>query len=540
MATQTTANRSNAVLETSDIELNLSLFEARGNLFDYWHGQVAPSVTGTEEEYLRRNFPRGNPLRMVILERAFSIATPTIRISDGYGEIPGANSKPKGKRRQAAAEDEDESGQEQQDAKRASIEAKREELRVRLQDLLNRTVWEGEKSLWAALPWWRAFALVCGDNFFKLPIAKDADLKESPDPNVKPGQVLPERMRAQWAQILPHPSRQKVVAGYRFEYPIGGIMNTAGVASNWMVEEIKYDTWVRKHPNGTVETQRLTYGFIPAERFSFEEREGNPRGVPLFDRLREKALDVLTAALIRKGGVKRSGGGIQVVKNAEGITSPVPAGGIVNMTDTANKTADFKVVGTEFDDGPAQREYLDAVDELYDEAALPSPRRTAAGAGSDPASGSALAQMSRREVAYAAAFTQTEGPFLQRLISKALRLEGADCKPEDICVEYDLSTGLTQTQRVELARVYFEQGYEEQALITLGHDEESLDEIQAMRSNRRQGQMLDERNLSADAQAAIDRVLQGDAGRVTAEEQARRAAATGAGQGEDEDEGAGA
>lgn len=510
-------NRSNAVLETGDIELNLRLFETAGNLFDYWHGQVCPTVGGNEAEFLRRNFPRGNPLRMVILERAFTIAMPTIRVSDAYGEDPAAPKKKRG-----ATDDEDEGN----DAKRSAVMAKREDLEARLKNLLDRNVWEGEKSIWAALPWWRAYVLVSGDNFFKLPIAKEKDLQEAPDPNVKVGQVLPERMRSQWSQLLPHPDRQKVVAGYRFTYPVGGVMNSAGQPTNWVVEELTYKAWKRRLPNGVEESQVLNFGFIPAEHFSFEEREGNPRAIPLMNRLREKVLDVLTASLVRKGGVKRSSGGIQVVKNAEGITSPVPSGGLVNLTDTANKVADFDVVGTQFDDGPAQREYLDQMDELYDEAALPSPRRTAAGAGADPASGTALSQMSRREVAYALAFTQAEGPFLQRLLSKCLRLEGADCKPEDICVEYDLSSGLTQPQKIQLAELYFNQGYEEQALSALGHDEESLDEIQAMRSNRRQGQMLNERSVSAEAQAAIDKVLQEgkDKGGLTAEEQAARAA----------------
>jgi hypothetical protein len=486
-------NRSNAVLDTATIELNLRLFEQAGNLFNFWHGEVCPSVTGAEAAYLERNFPRGNPLRMVILERAFTFPTPAIRLSDSYGDIP---LKP--------GEEPNEDAETAKTEKRAILEAK-------LKELIDRNVWEGEKSLWAALSWWRAFVLVTGGSFFKLPVASAEDLKESPDPNIKVGQVLPERMRSQWTQLLPHAKRQKVIAGYRFQYPVDGVLNNAGQASNWVVEEINYKTWKRVLPTAVggqiVEEKPVTTPFIPAEHFSFEEREGNPRGIPLMNRLREKVLDVLTAALVRKGGVKRSGAGIQVVKNAEGISTPVPAGGLVNLTDTANKVADFKVEGTQFDDGPAQREYLDAIDELYDEAALPSRRRTAEGAGSDPASGVALAQMGKKEINYALAFTQSEGPFLQRLLSKCLRLEGVDCKPEDITIDYDLSVGLTQEQKMALASLYFNQGYEEQGLMALGHDEESLDEIQAMRGTRRQGQMLDERALSAEARAAMDRIL---------------------------------
>ena len=480
-------------ISTPTIIQNLALYEADGNFFEFWAANVAPNLSGSDADYIRHTFPRGNLLRCLVMELAFTMPVPCIEPSDSSFETSDMPAKSKGTGEDDANEDKQEP-------------AMREELRKRLADVMGRTCWEGDKDFFGALPSWRCFAFVTGGIFFKLPQMNEADAREL---GALFGQVRPERMRSQWSKIQPHASFQKVAAGFEFRYPVNGQLTSAGNPTQWVTETITANAWTRTMPDGTVETKTFKTPFIPVAHFQWEEREEEIRGVPLFQRLKESLLDVLTAKMVRKGAVKQAGAGIQVLINAKTDASlPIPPGGAIQITATEpSMPADFKVVGSTVEDGPSERAEAEAMAQLYDQAFL-NYHQKADGGSADPASGTALDKMGKRESKYREAFTAAEGRFLCDMLAKIITIEGFPCKASDITARYDPSSTMTTTERIALATVYFNEGFPEQALLALGNDEDAIDELLANREKSRTADMTGgPATLTAQAQAEIDKLM---------------------------------
>lgn len=495
-------SRSNAAISTDEIESNIQLFENDGNLFDFWKSEMAPTMDTATATYMRANFPRGNPLRNVILELAFTMPVPKIRVAESF---KGADKdKPEPKEPAVGVKGSEGDGE---DGSEEGEHPMRVKLQAALDALLDRNTWEGQKDFYAAMPAWRANVFVTGGLFFKLPQLEEAMAKSV---GARKGQVWPERMRGQWSKILPHPKLQKVADGYEFTYPVGGAMSDTGQATNWAKETILRDKWTRELPGQEKPEEKINpFPFLPASDFQWEDRDESLRGIPIMQRLKAEVLNVLKTQISVDEGVKRAGSGIQVMKNVkESIGQPVRSGGLIKITDASpTQPADFKIEGNAFDDGPGRRRYEAAMTALYEAAFLTYRTKSSEYAG-DPASGEALGQMGKKEHKYKIAFTTAEGRWIADLLSKILTMEGIPCTAKDLIVEYDLATAMTQSERIALASLYFQNGFIEQGLLALGHEEDNVDEIMAMRETRRAGDLMgDKEELTAAAQAELDKLL---------------------------------
>jgi hypothetical protein len=427
MATSTTENLSNAVAPTSLLEQYLSLFEGDG-IAEWWISNVMdPNAGQDQKDYFTRNFPRSNPVRRAILRLAMSM--PTVRICAADTE---------------EAENLGERGKE-----------RREEIQAAIDELVERPTWEGEKTLQAALEYWRKLVLVVGDVPVKLPVVRNSD---------KTLVVQPERMQAQRMKVLPHPTRRKVVEGYQFQYLAGGQFSDAGSGEQMIIEEIYRSKWIVKNPDGTEKVFNYETGFIPVACLRWEERDEFPRGLPLIKGL----LDVLRHLL-----------SVPVRKNAGGPAPTFRPGVTLDISDAQlGQTCDFKLEGGNLDLSALEQEYKDARMELNEEAFVPNEAQDQ-GTAVQGRSGKAIEQMSQSMIAYRESYTTVEGSFLRELIFKTLYLEGkiADLKPTDIRIEYGPVQKPTLDDQIKLGNFFVDAGFMREALLAVGVEEDQVDSM---------------------------------------------------------------
>lgn len=436
----TDLNFSNHIITTKDIEGLLGLLEGDG-IFDFWRLNVAhPDMGQTAIDTLRRLFPRANYLREVILKLSWTIPVPAVKIRE---DMP---------------------------------DAEAEKLEELIKELMERRYWEGDKTFWAAVTWWRPFVFTTGDLCVKLPVVD--------------GQVRPERMPVQNMYISMDPDVKKKILGFKFRYPTGTQQYTEqGSAVNWVIETIEQGLWTREI-QGLVEELPCPKDFIPVAHMAWEEREDFPRGLPLMLRLADKALHVYTAALDRRLGNKMGSVPLYVLLNAVGDL-PTPAPGAVYKLKTENPTmpADFKAVGTSYSDTSIRSEYVDAMRELYEEAFLPFQMDKAGNVQQLP-SGKALQMLSADQVKYREAFQTVEGAFLEDLIRKALTLEGVPTKPGDFILEYESLVSPDPGDRRADAQFWLDAGLPEQAFLTMGKDEEQARKLAKEVEDKRAEELL--------------------------------------------------
>lgn len=419
-------NFSNNILNQKTIEGLVGIFEGDG-IFDFWFANVGnPDLSETDRTNLRRNFPRANYLREVILKLCWSIPAPKICVSDEY-------------------------------------EGDKESLEEKIEELLERRRWEGEKSFYAALPWWRAFAFVTGDVCVKLPVID--------------GEVFPERMPSQNMQILMDPDVRKNISGFRFRYYLGSSMFTDnGDATNYVVETITKDSWsVEK--NGKTEELPMEADIFPVAHMAWEEREDHARGLPLSIRISEKMLHVLTVDLDRRLGNKMGSVPMYVLENAQG-TMPNRAPGAIVSLKQENPWAkpDFRAVASSFSDASLRSEYVDALRELHETAFLPFELDQQAGGTSDK-SGKALQMLSKDQVKYRESFQLVEAAFLEDLIFKCMALEGHDIQRDHITIQYEGEDTHDANETLALAQFYMDAGLPVEAFMLLGKEEKEAEKL---------------------------------------------------------------
>ncbi len=451
-------NFSNNVINTRAIEGLIALFEGDG-VFEFWAANVAnPNLDAVTFALLKRNFPRANYLRQVILKLAWSIPTPMVEASH---DLP---------------------------------KAERKALNKRLKELKSRREWEGTKTFDAAVLWWRAWAFVTGDVFVKLPLAVDDEGELA---------VFPERLPAQRTYVKMNPDVRKVIDGYRFQYYLGsGMYTEQGDMSLLTTEWITRDEWrieranVKVDKSGQITEKRVigeelvdTLGMLRVAHLAWEAREDGPRGVPLALRLADKALHVMTTALDRRLGNKMGSVPVYKLLNSQGEIPALSPGAVISLkTESPHAPADFSAVTTGFSDDSLQREYKDAKRELYDEAFLPFDEDKETGA-TQP-SGKALQMLSKDQVKYREAFQIEETSFLQGLFSKCLTLEGEEVDEDDICIKYDDDVTPNATERLAEAQFFQDAGYEEKALMIMGVEEEEAKAMVTGKAERQAEELL--------------------------------------------------
>lgn len=433
-------NFSNHIITTKDIEGLIGLLEGDG-IFDFWRLNVAhPSMDQSAIDTLRRLFPRANYLREVVLKLSWTIPIPTVKMSDELSD-------------------------EQAEA-----------LEEKIHEIMDRRYWEGDKTFWAALTWWRPFAFTTGDICVKLPVVD--------------GQVRPERMPVQNMYISMDPDVKKKILGFRFRYPTGTEQYTEqGSAVNWVIETIEKGLWTREL-QGVTENLPCPKDFIPVAHLAWEEREDFPRGLPLMLRLADKALHVYTAALDRRLGNKMGSVPLYVLLNAVGDL-PSPAPGAVYKLKTENPTmpADFKAVGTAYSDTSIRSEYVDAMRGLYEEAFLPFQMDKAGNVQQLP-SGKAMQMLSADQVKYREAYQAVEGSFLEDLLIKALTLEGVEVKAGDFVMEYESLVSPDPADRRADAQFWLDAGLAEQAFVTMGKEPDEAKKLAKQVDDQRAEELL--------------------------------------------------
>jgi len=431
-------NYSNNVLTMKDIEGLIGLFEGDG-IFDFWKANVcSPDISDTDAANLRRNFPRANYLREVVLKLCWSIPIPKVKVSH---ELAG-----------------------------------HEELEAKIKELLERKHWEGQKNFWAALPWWRAFVFVTGDVCVKLPMVD--------------GIVKPERLPSQLLQIKTDPDVRKKITAYRFRYLQGNSTFTdQGENTLQVIETISEGSWTIER-NGVTEDVPTRADLLPISHLAWEEREDFPRGLPLALRLADKLLHVLTAALDRRLGNKMGSVPMYVLKNAQG-TLPARAPGAVISLKQENPWAvpDFTAVSSSFSDASLRSEYVDALRELHEAAFLPF-ELDQQGQNVGPQSGKAIQLLSKDQVKYRESYQVVEASFLEEVIIKSLALEGTVIKPGDICVEYESMISPDPNERRADAQFYLDAGLTEEALTTMGKDEDEAQKLAVTIEDKKAEQLL--------------------------------------------------
>ncbi len=180
-------NCSNDNLTSEDINIRLRLYDGTG-IADWFIDNVVSADISTEDAAeIKKNFPRANYIQWIVDRVSYSMPPFEVVFSpkeekfkskialtgDAAVDVP------------ALQEEEDAFKRENQMA----LDARREKIEEHIREIQERQCWEGEKDFWASVPIWRAFLLVCGDTFVKLPWAED--LKG----------VAPERMGPQWTMI---------------------------------------------------------------------------------------------------------------------------------------------------------------------------------------------------------------------------------------------------------------------------------------------------------------------------------------------------
>lgn len=502
-------NFSNNGIKSSQIEGLLALFEGSGDTgFDFWFQNVCdPNMDEDTKEMLRRNFPRQNYFREVILKLAWSIPLPTVC---------------------AARNDEDELDENK------STEDELSKLEAKLMEMQGRRNWEGTKDFKAALIWWRCFAFVTGDIFVKLPLCKEV----GPDGN-ETGKMLcyPERMPSQRTYIKMDPNVRKVINGYRFMYYLGtGQFTENGDMSQLVTEIIETNNWQTYDPitpakddtvgqmvlkgerateqgradrlsiarqaailNGEEPPEDIddpnnvtdTKNILPVAHLAWEEREESARGLPLALRLADKVLHIQSIQMDRRLGGKLGSGAIFVAENVNTDETfvPTPGSTVSVKTEVPWAPAKFSAVQSSFDDSPLKGEYVDALRDLYHTAFLPFDIDHENGAVGDK-SGKALQMLSKDQVKYREAFQAAEGSFLQDKFSKACTLEGLPTEPDDVQVKYDDIITPDATERLAEANFYMDNGYEDKALQVMGIDEDEAVEMVRAKGDKRAEALL--------------------------------------------------
>lgn len=449
-------NMSNNIITTKQIEGLLALFEGDG-AFEFWFANVCnPSLGPAEKEVLRRNFPRKNYLRELIMKLAMSVPIPTI--------------------------------QGNRDEECLSL-AERERIDERLKEMVNTREWEGDNNFNAALLWWRCYCFVTGDIFVKLP----AEACEDEDEPTESGLCCyPERMPAQRTYIKMDPDIRKKIDGFRFQYYVGsGQYTEQGDLANLVTEYITRGSWTIEQPSGEVE-EFDTDDILCVSHLAWEEREAAPRGLPLALRLADKILHLYSITMDRRLGNKMGSVPMYKVLNATGDVPAIAPGAIWSLkTEVPWAAADVQALATNFDDQSLQREYVDAKRELYAEAFLPFEDDKNGGTGGPGVkSGKAIEMLSKDQVNYREAYQTKETSFLQDLFSKALKREGLECDPDDIQVKYPALVAPDNADRLAEANFWLEKGMDEKGLEVMGIDEDEIDDMLAKVEDKRAEQML--------------------------------------------------
>lgn len=458
-------NYANNIISSADILQNHALFEGVG-IPDWWITNTKGTAITTERrDILRRNFPHVMILRRVVMGLAWSFPTPTIGPSD-----------------------------------EVKSEAERESLQVRIDELLGRPTWEGNKDFMAALPWWRCFVFVDGDLFFKFPQDLDAE------------HVMPERMPAENSRLMLSSERRKVVSGYEFRYQVESGLET-DPEGNYQVVERYYgpqrkrdgegnirelpSTWVvvqsPEYPNGARE-EYPKWPFVLVSHMAWEERFNHPRGLPLFERLKQKALHLYSVMVDRRDAGKFAGQKMFVRKNAQGPLPAIKQGAVVDIKDIdPTKQASMESLDVSTEDTMLRNEWTDAYRELYNEAWLVPPMDEAQTAG-NPQSGTAMRQASKDTLLYKTAYIATEGQFIRDMLSKVLTMEGKPVTPSMLRADYDLAIEPDSMERRADAQFFEDAGYSAQALRAMGKDEEEVDLLLEEREEDRSASLLGDKS----------------------------------------------
>ena len=515
-------NFSNNQLTTKQIEGLIGLFEGN-NPFDFWWENVGrKGVDNETRDNLRRNFPRKNYLREIILKLAWSIPTPQI---EAAADLP---------------------------------ESRQKEINERLQELLTRREWEGNKTFAAAITWWRAYTFVTGDCFVKLPseVDRDAETLQYPIPfnaldvnsndgngsagvgvgtdqtavrsagllggqttisnnspadvaNAVPGQAqvgdnanepavepigpllcFPERMPAQRTYIKMHPEIRKMIVGYRFQYYLGtGQYTEQGDMSQLVTEYIENDLWTITLP-GKGPVIYKTHGLLCVAHMAWEEREDGPRGIPLALRLVDKILHIYSVMMDRRMGNKMGSVPMYAVLNATGNIPPIAAGSIWGLkTEVPWAKSEVLVLDSKFSDESLQREYRDARRELYHDAFLPFEEDKESGHIGEK-SGKALQMLSLDQVKYRENYQEVETSFLQELCAKAITIEGLAIDEDEIAVKYDPLVMPDFTETLAKAEFFYDGGFEKEGLETMGVDEDEAIQMIEDRDEARAANVL--------------------------------------------------
>lgn len=416
-------NFSNNIINTKTIEGLIGLFEG-DSTFEFWFANVASSaVSESDKENLRKNFPRTNYLREVVLKLCWSIPNPRVIANDKLGQ--------------------------------ARIKQLEEKVRL----LLERRAWEGNKTFWAALPWWRAFVFVTGDLPVKLPVVD--------------GKVQPVRMPAQNMKILMDPQVRKIIRGFEFSYMVGSNQFTdQGDETNEVVETIQPGSWTVVRNGKIEELPAPEADLLPVAHLAWEEREDAPRGLPIALRLADKLLQVYSVCLDRRLGNKMGSVPIYKLLNSQGTLPPLRPAAVVELkTEVPFAPADFAAVPSGYTDSNIRSEYVDALRELHEAAFLPFELDNNGGAV-DKHSGKALMLLSRDQIKYREAYQLVEAAFIEDLVTKALRLEGEQLEPGDLVVQYDPANDPDPAVRRADAQFYWDAGLEQKALEVMGNEED--------------------------------------------------------------------
>jgi len=433
-------NLSNNVITTQVIEGLVGLFEG-DQAFDFWLANVvSTSISESDKDDLRRNFPRNNKFRELVLKLCWSIPLPKIEPSD--------------------------------DLKGSAYDA----LEEKIEALLERETWEGRKTFWAALPWWRAFAFVTGDLAVKLPVVE--------------GECYPTRMPVQNMQILMDPKVRKAIKGFKFQYPVGAADYTdQGEETREIVETIEPGSWTVELDSKTTK-EPVPADMLAVAHMAWEEREDSPRGLPLGMRLADKWLHVLSVMVDRRMGNKMGSVPMYKLLNAQGTLPARKPGAVVALkTEVPFAPADFSAVESNHNDGNIRSELVDALREMHEEAFLPFELDNNSGQV-DKHSGKALQLLSKDQIKYREAFQAVEQAFIKDLILKALKLEGHTIEKDDLSVSYEPVVSPEPSERRADAQFYWDAGLEQKALEVMGNDTDEAEAMLSELEDKRAEQML--------------------------------------------------
>lgn len=478
MALDSSPNYAQKIITSQSIQENLNLFEGIG-IPEWWvKNTKASTLEQSRKDALIRSFPRSRLLRKVTMSLAWSIPMPTICAAEEVDET----------------EDfEDEAMAVVNKKKKEAREKRKEEVDARIKELINRRTWEGELDLMSALPWWRCNSFVTGSTFVKLPTLAENGATV----------VIPERMPSEYSKLLVDKARIKVISGFEFRYPVGqdgdGFQDDPkGTAE--VCERYYPGKWIivrsPEEPEG--KTTDLPWPFIPVAHMQWEQRSLHPRGLPLFEALKDVFLWVLSVKVDRRQAGRFTGNKMFVRKNATGSLPTVKDGAIVDIKDLSPvKKAEFTALEVNTDTASLEAENNDAIRELYETAWLTAPIDEQAGAG-QVQSGAAKRVGSKDELKYKTAFILEEGRFLVDLLVKSLTMEGFPVEPKEIRCDYDMSVEPEPAERRADATFYKDSGFDEESLRAMGKEEDELAEMIAERDKRRRESMLSDASLLKD------------------------------------------